>query len=289
MGKVISLTQGSAEWLEFRRKSLGSTTASILAGVNPWKNPIDVYEEMVEGKVTPLNDAMRKGMELEEDARGWCEMELECALFPVTMRHKTIPFMHASFDGLSLDETVAVEIKCSKKCYDDAIKGKIPEYYEYQMWQQMLIGDLDFMYYCAYWDGKGKVLKLMKCDITCKDIELRAINFYESHIRPKCPPDDKKPVKHPVIELDMDTKTSMELNLINREEIVAKIKHLEDIKSYLDEQIINGANGESREIGKFKVTRYEVKGSVDYSLIECLNGVNLDAYRKPSRFQWRIQ
>lgn len=244
---------------------------------------------MVEGKVTPLNDAMRKGMELEEDARGWCELELECSLFPVTMRHKTIPFMHASFDGLSLCETVGVEIKCSKKCYDDAVKGKIPEYYEYQMWQQMLIGGLEFMYYCAYWDGKGKMLKLMRDDQTCKDIELRAINFYESHIRPKSPPDDKKPIKQSVNELDEDTKTSLEVNLINREEIVAKIKHLESLKEYLDEQIIHGANGESREIGKFKVTRYEVKGSVDYSSIPELGTVDLEKYRKPSRFQWRIQ
>jgi len=78
------------------------------------------------------------------------------------------------------------------------------------------------------------------------------------------------------------------LNLLNRVEIVAKIKHLEEIKAYLDEQIIDACKGESREIGIHKITQYEVKGSVDYSSIPELNGVDLQKYRKASRMQWRI-
>src|SRR5579872_4527718 len=237
MGIILELTQGSPEWHEFRRNSLGATTASVLAGKNPWKNAYDLYVEMAEGKIGFSNDSMRKGIELEEDARGWCEIELECPLFPVTMRHKTISFMHASFDGLSMDETVAVEIKCSEKCYKDAMRGIIPEYYKYQMYQQMLIGNLSFMYYCAYWDGIGKIIRLDRDSKICDEIVLRAINFYENHIRPKICPDSNNATKSDLNHLDEDSKTSLLINLKNRHEVMVKLKHLEELKKYLDEQI----------------------------------------------------
>lgn len=288
MDRIVNYKQNTPEWLEFRRSSLGATTASVLSGENPWKNEFDLYEEMVLGKVTPLNDAMKRGMEMEDEARGFCEMELECALFPVTMKHKTIPFMHASFDGISLDEKIAVEIKCSKKCYDDAVKDKIPSYYKYQMFQQMLIGNLNSMYYCAYWEGKGKMIRLQFDLGICSEIELNAINFYENHIRTKCPPQTNKPKKKPVNTLDNDSIVSLEINLRNRAEIVAKIKHLEDLKKYLDENIIAECKGESREVGDFKITRYDVRGPVDYGSIPMLNGIDLEQYRKPDRTQWKI-
>jgi putative phage-type endonuclease len=288
--KILSLTQGSPEWHQHRRNSLGATSAPILAGCNPWRKPIDLYEEMVEGKPTVMNDSMRIGMAMEDEARRWAEEELECDLFPVTGEYDLFGYMHASYDGLSLDGSVAVEIKCSKKTYEDAKKGIIPIYYMFQMHQQMLIADLEFMYYVCYWNGKGDLMTVERDPKICSEIVTNAQNFYNNHILPKIPPSSDKTKKQPLNALEEDSRMSVLLNLANREEIVKKIKHLESLKTYLDEQIFNEVK-ESCEVGKWKITKSIVKGSVDWDKV-CsdmkIDQYNLDSYRKPERIQWRI-
>lgn len=288
--KILSLTQGSPEWHAHRRNSLGATTASVLAGSNPWKTPYDLYVEMVEGKIGLTNDAMRKGVELEDEARRWAEQQLECQLFPVTGQHDDRDYMHASYDGLSLDGTVAVEIKCSKKTYEDAKKGSIPLYYMWQMQQQMLIADLDVMYYVCYWNGRGEIMTVERDPKMILELYTNASDFYHWHLKVKIPPRPDKPEKQPLNALDDDTRQAVLLNLMNRDEIVKKIKHLEELKSYLDEQIYAEVK-ESCEIGKWKISKSIVKGAYDWDLISKSYNIPedmLEIYRKPNREQWRI-
>ena len=77
------------------------------------------------------------------------------------------------------------------------------------------------------------------------------------------------------------------MNLMNRDEIVKKIKHLEELKSYLDEQIYAEVK-ESCEIGKWKIIKSSVRGTIDYEKLAQATGIDVDLYRKPNREQWRI-
>jgi putative phage-type endonuclease len=288
MAIIRDFVQGSPEWHALRAQSLGATSSSTLAGVNPWRDKLDLYNEMVLGKTVPMNDRMRKGMELEPIARKLCEGHVGVTLNTPTIRHTTIPFMHASFDGIDDTLKCAFEIKCSKKCYDDAVKGVIPIYYQYQLQQQMLIAGLVHMFYAAYWEGEIEIIQVYRDDKICKEIELNAINFYESHIRPQVPPNRKKDDVAELEFKDEDTKTSIQLNLANLESIREKIKHLEKIEEYLEEQIYAECGDETCRVGKWKIVKSSRKGSVQYKSIPQLEGVNLEDFRGETITYWKI-
>ena len=59
---IIPLEQGSAKWLEYRKSKVMATDSPILLGSNPWRTPIELWEEKLGlREPQPLNDAMRRG------------------------------------------------------------------------------------------------------------------------------------------------------------------------------------------------------------------------------------
>jgi putative phage-type endonuclease len=286
--RILKLVQGSPEWHEHRRNSLGATSASILAGDNPWKDKYDFYVEMVEGKMAFCNDSMRKGVEMEPEARAWCEAQLGVSLTTPTGQHYLYPFIHASFDGYNEERSIAVEIKCSEKCYREALEGIIPIYYRWQMQQQMEVAELTGMYYCAYWNGNGTLIFIERSEQMAQDLVSRAVSFYNDHILPKIPPESKEVIYEGLNSLSQDSGMALEVDLMNLEKVNEKLKELEILKEALRERVIDTCKGRNYEIGKWKITKTLVKGSVDYSKIPQLKGVNLDLYRKQSKEVWRI-
>lgn len=286
---IVTLVQGSPEWHSFRSTSIGASNASVIMGCNPWRSLSDLYDEMVEGKITMLNDSMKRGMELEEFARRWCEDRLEVSLFPVVMRHAFIEFMHASFDGMSMDESVAVEIKCpGRKTHDLAKQGIIPEYYKWQMYHQMAVGDLDFMYYCSYMDDEDAVLiRLDRDDVMIESYLLKMKDFWDNHISIRVRPDAKVD-KLIIDESYGDRYDRLKANLDLREYLKQHITEFENLVKHLEENIYKDCENQNIHLGPFKVTKFNVKGAVDYGNIPELKGVNLEAYRKPDTQRWRI-
>ena len=296
MGRIIegeANIQGSSAWHAFRSLSLGATTASVLFNSNPWKDKLALYQEMVEGKRTPLNDAMKRGMDMENEAREWIEKEKGMMLPPAVMIHDDIGYIHASFDGINMTYGEAIEIKCpGEKTHQIAKNGKVPDYYVYQLQQQMSVGDLDHIWYCSY-NGQDDcvMIKIERDDDMIAQIIINAYDFMKRHVLPKIPPEPSKPVKRALIALDQDSRTALLINLDNREKIVDKIKHLTELKEYLDEQITSVCHGESCVIGKYKITRVESKGQVDWERLAQAYSITpdmLDNHRKPSRSSWRI-
>lgn len=283
--RIVDVKQGSELWHEFRRTSLGATSASVICGCNPWKSVHDLYEEMVEGKITPLNDAMKRGMELEEWARIWAEERLQMSLFPVTARHEFLDYMHASFDGLSIDGEVLIEIKCpGEKTHHIACQGKIPDYYKWQMQHQMEVANVDHMFYISYRSPDDVVMiQYNRDDVMIEDLLLKQKKFYFEHIVPKIPPINTKKL----VELDLSAAEVKLMNLKNLEELDKKIKHLQDLRKYVYDSILEDME-ESFCVDKYKCTRYFVKGAIDYTSIKEIEGIDLEQYRKEGRWQWKI-
>lgn len=287
MGIILNIEQGSPLWHELRSTSLGATSASVLSGVNPWKTEAALYDEMVEGKTVPMNERMQRGMDLEPIARKLYEDAYSVKLFTPTLRHKSIPFMHASLDGLSECGKYAVEIKCSEKCYREALIGIIPVYYQYQLQQQMGICGLKSMHYVAYWEGEIEVIEYEFDENLWQNIEINAINFYESHIRPKTRPLTSKD-KMVELVVDDEERTELEYNFSNLELVRNKIKALEKMEKHISDQILSRATGDSFKFNRWSVTKCERKGNVNYKFIPQLEGVNLDDFRGESITYWKI-
>ena len=131
--------QGTPEWLENRKNFIGASDAPIIMGESPWCTPLGLWEQKV--GITPPpkeNYAMRRGSAMESSAREAFNDKIGMLTLPQVVYHPKYDFMMASLDGLSVDETIAVEIKCpGVKAHALAIEGKVPIYYKAQLQHQM--------------------------------------------------------------------------------------------------------------------------------------------------------
>jgi len=54
------------EWLAERRTGIGGSDIAAVLGLSPWRSPLDVYRDKVDGQEQPLTEAMRWGLLLED-------------------------------------------------------------------------------------------------------------------------------------------------------------------------------------------------------------------------------
>lgn len=285
--KEIRVLQGSPEWHAYRATKIMASDISAIMGCG-FKSAQDLYEEKVEGKTVQLNDAMRRGIRLEPEARRWAEVTLGIKYEPKVFQHGFHEWLGASYDGVEEMEWSAIEIKCGESAYRHALKGDIPDYYKYQMLAQMEILGLDFIHYIVYLEDRLPiVIRYERDDVMIEEMIMKCKRFYFDHIVPKIPP---KPRTEKVVLSDMDSekKTRLEVNLANREALKGKIKHLEELVECLEKLIIEDCDGKSLEIGKWKVTKTVHKGTVDWKSIPELKSIDTEKYRKPDVTYWRF-
>ena len=151
------LIQGSPEWLEFRKSHLGASDAGTIMGLNPWSTSLQLWQEKCLGWTKDVNDAMRRGTNMEEKARDAYSIQTGRLVSPAVGTCEVHAFISASFDGISSDYAHAVEIKCGKASHKQAQKGIIPDYYYAQCQQQMYVAGLQLMDYWSF-DGKEGIL-----------------------------------------------------------------------------------------------------------------------------------
>ena len=151
------LQQGSLQWLEFRQQHVGASDASTIMGLNPWHTKMQLWQEKALGWTKEVNNAMRRGSQMEEQARLAYQLQSGCLVSPMVAEDTLYPFISASFDGISEDLTKLVEIKCGKASHKLAEHGEIPKYYYAQVQQQLYVAGIE----CAdYWsfDGTNGIL-----------------------------------------------------------------------------------------------------------------------------------
>jgi len=149
----VDVTQGSEKWLALRRTKVSATDTSSILGLNPYRSMIECFWEKTGLSEVIVNDAMRRGSELEPLARQMFIDQIKIDVKPAVFISDKYPWMMCSLDGLSNDHQIAVEIKCGSSAYKTALQGNIPVYYKIQMYHQMIVMDIDTMFYQA-WDGK---------------------------------------------------------------------------------------------------------------------------------------
>lgn len=149
---IINLEQGSAIWLAFRKQRIMATDIPVVLDVNPWKTKLELFEEKLD--IRPpieLNDAMRRGMMLEDPARALASSLIGIKFYPTVIESAEFPWLAASLDGLSSCSKYILEIKCPNAgTHEEAIDNRIPIYYQYQIQTQLLVSDADIAYYFSY-------------------------------------------------------------------------------------------------------------------------------------------
>jgi putative phage-type endonuclease len=91
------------EWLEFRRKGIGGSDASVICGINKYKSPVELWLEKT-GQLPhqEAGEAAYWGTQLESLARSEVTKRtgIEAVRENKILQHEEYPFMLANLDGL---------------------------------------------------------------------------------------------------------------------------------------------------------------------------------------------
>lgn len=284
--KDLHLQQGTPEWLEMRRSMICASDAAILMSASPWSTPLELYQR--KKKIipdTPINDAMRRGMELEDRARSWYMTQTGLITIPHVAFHPHHRFM-ASLDGAVIEEGVircAVEIKCpGRKTHRMALDGEIPVYYQWQMLFQMMVTGLTEIDYVSF-DGENGVIITMDWDhARIEALVKKSLEFleYMDSNTPPTPEEDE----HIKMEMDLEQRFLVHMYLTALEQQKIFEKQADDLKKKI---VDFGDDGNilwcSEGTPILKMTRCNRDGVVDYDKLFSDLGIKketVDKYRK---------
>lgn len=137
------IRNGSPEWLEDRRNSIGGSDAAVICGLSEWRSPYALWMEKT-GRIseTPDNEAMRQGRDLEEYvAKRFCEATgKKVRRENAVLRDPKLPFAHANVDRMVDGEDAILECKTTSALNLKAFKnGEYPPYYYAQVMHYLMV------------------------------------------------------------------------------------------------------------------------------------------------------
>lgn len=281
--RIVNVTQGTKEWLDFKRGKIGGSYASVIMGENPWKSRLQLWSQIIEDEKEPINDNMRRGMELEPEARQKISMLFETDYQPVCMESCKYPWMICSLDGWSQKaEVPALEIKAPQsKGHLIAKSGKVPLYNFAQLQHNMYVAEADQMLFASYCNNDLATVVVSRDEEYIKNLIDLEHDFYHricSFTPPECDERDYLMISDP--EALQAAKRYYEVSV--------ELKKLEELHDQLKNNLILSAGHKNARIGDVKVTKVVRRGNVDYTQIEALKGLDLEPFRKKPITSWRI-
>jgi putative phage-type endonuclease len=149
--KIVDIVQGTSTWHNWRNQGIGASDAPIIMGENPWKSREQLLKEKLNGSIVSPNAAMARGTVLEPKARSRYERLVGIEVRPVCLQSTLFSWLRASIDGLALDGSSVVEIKCGNSIYEYvASKRQVPKYYFGQLQHILAVTDLSKIDFWGY-------------------------------------------------------------------------------------------------------------------------------------------
>lgn len=274
--KVVRFTQGSSEWLSWRKNGIGASDISVLMGSNPYLTPLQLWEmKCGYREEDKINEAMQHGIDTEPIARKWLNDNHKLNLTPLCIEDNEFNYMRASLDAYDEKSNLIAEIKCpvSEKTLDKAREYQtIHKYWYHQMqWQMMLTNPKRAL--CALWDYRHNnciTIEMFGNSKLHEDMKERAKQFWRQVQSGKAPVTQDKDYIH--IE---DEK--LQEYLKEYKQILDGEKVLYERKKVLKPLIAEfGDDGNFKAYG-YTVTRHPPR--VVYNLDQMrIDGINVDLY-----------
>lgn len=171
--KLHSLIQGSPEWQAYRAQHFNASDAPAMMGVSTYKTRAELLRELHTGVVPQVDAGTQKrfdaGHRLEALARPLAEEFIGAELYPVT---GSLDRLSASFDGLTLDETMGFEHKhlnaelkaIFARGTEDESGSLLPAMHRVQMEQQLLIsGAQRILFMASDWTANDDLIEEHHC------------------------------------------------------------------------------------------------------------------------------
>lgn len=280
---MSALIQQTEEWHEFRSRHIGSSDAPKIMGVSPWGTPYQLWAEKLGLQRQPEKTyAMQRGLTLEDEARECFIADLDMIVLPQVVVHPEYEWMMASLDGMNIECTHIVEIKCAgKEDHELACSGIMPPKYFPQVQHQLAVTGLDMAYYFSYDGDRGVNLEIHRDDEYIKKLIEKEFIFWNQLQNLEAPPLTEKDYTHHTD--DVWAAAVGEYLLDNQ-----VLKKAEEKLKRSKEQLISMSAGKNSTGGGVQVTHVVRKGSIDYSAVPELFGLDLEKWRKPPTEYVRI-
>ncbi len=287
------------EWLQWRKGGIGSSDAPIIMNASPWRTPRQLWEDKVYGNSVQLEtSSMTRGKELESVARHWFEESMNVTVFPKNKVHPSSDWLRASLDGMNLEETIMVEIKCPNK--DDhavAVNKMVPDKYWPQVQHQLLVTGLDGMYYCSFDGSKGAIVEVARDNAYIEAMLKEEQKFWDKVLSKEAPP---------LTDRDFITMEQNEEWRLLAARWLEASEHLDSVEAKEKEirRLMISLSNDRNAIGHgVKVSRSDCDGAIDYKLAFedyidrlksfypdlCLPFLDLSTYRKKSFTKWTFR
>ncbi len=155
--KQHNLVQGSPEWKAYRANHFNASDAPAMMGLSPYKTRTQLLNEMKSGIAPEIDSATQQrfddGHRYEALARPLAEEIIGQDLYPVTGSEGKLS---ASFDGLTMDESICFE----HKTINDEIRAAtcaadLGAHLRVQMEQQLMIANATkCLFMASKWEGE---------------------------------------------------------------------------------------------------------------------------------------
>jgi putative phage-type endonuclease len=175
-----NLTQGSPEWLAYRREHFNASDAPAMMNVSPYKTRAALLRELHTGIAPEISDQTQylfdRGHKFEAASRGMAETILGEELYPVVA---SLDKLSASFDGLTMAENIVWEHKTLnnelRACFrnmetiapahrEHAAGRELPLNHRIQMEQQLHISGAEkALFTASRWSDDGELLEAVHC------------------------------------------------------------------------------------------------------------------------------
>lgn len=283
------MEQGSTDWLAWRSKGIGGSDAPIIMGVSPWKTPYELWREKT-AKATRSslpNFQQQRGIDLEPKARARYELFTDIEAPPALFEHPEFPHFRVSLDGWNEARKVVLEIKCpGREDHAKAKAGEVPEKYIYQLEMQLWVaGGTEAHYFSYTEDKKGAVdtaLVVYKSVPERKEKMINALHkFWDCVVRDVPPALSDKDAM--VLE-DLAAKDLFaQLGELERrlQELYERADKIEGEKKELKERAARFVTHPRVRCGDVEIIKRTRKGSIDYSKVPDLAGVDVEKFRNP--------
>lgn len=166
--KTLPYIQGTQEWLAERSmpNTYTASEAPAMLGLSKYKTRAELVREKATG-ITPEVDSFTQGLfdaghEAEASTRAWAEAEVGDDLYPVTGTIEVEGMrLLASFDGLTMDESIAWENKkWNQEFSAQVLAGEVPDTHWPQLEQQLLVSGAKKVLFTVSDGGNSSVAHL---------------------------------------------------------------------------------------------------------------------------------
>ena len=283
MSRIVQLTQGSPEWLDYRRSRRNASETAAVMGLSPWSTPYQLWLEKTSRTNAKVTQAMQRGTELEPSARSAYEEQTELVMQPLVIEDGAYS---ASLDGMTLAGDLVLEIKCPMRgtrsdLWQDVSQGQVPEHYRVQVQHQLMVSGAEQAHLWVFDGAKGILTELTRDEALMARIR-EAWEAFQQYLTTDTAP--------PLTEADTAQRTDAAWTLAAAVYVQAKQR-----SDSMTEQLEAAKQGllalltHPREQGAgVTVTRYWKQGNVDYKKVPQLQGQDLTAYRSQSRQEIRV-